>query len=66
MVKQYDCAPQYADQQWKIEPVTGGNYQIRNVNSNRCLYVPWQAAGNDAVVKQYDCAPQYADQLWKL
>ncbi|MEU9233506.1 trypsin-like serine protease [Streptomyces subrutilus] len=66
VVKQYDCAPQYADQQWKLEPAPGGNYQIRNVNSNRCLFVPWQTAGNDAVVKQYDCAPQYADQQWKL
>ncbi|MFD3779719.1 trypsin-like serine protease [Streptomyces sp. NPDC058612] len=66
VVKQYDCAPEYADQQWKIQPVTGGNFQIRNVNSNRCLYVPWQTIGNDAVVKQYDCDSRYADQLWKL
>ncbi|OEJ32951.1 hypothetical protein BGK67_17925 [Streptomyces subrutilus] len=66
VVKQYDCAPEYADQLWKVEPVAGGNYQIRNVNSNRCLWVPWQTAGNDAVVKQYDCAPGYADQHWKV
>ncbi|MEU6311533.1 trypsin-like serine protease [Streptomyces sp. NPDC047014] len=39
---------------------------IKNVISGRCLWVPWQTAGNDAVVKQYDCDPQYADQLWKI
>ncbi|MGN5392413.1 trypsin-like serine protease [Streptomyces sp. JL7001] len=39
---------------------------VKNVNSDRCLWVPWQTAGNEAVVKQYDCLPQYADQKWKL
>ncbi|MCX4626683.1 RICIN domain-containing protein [Streptomyces sp. NBC_01443] len=27
---QADCAPEYADQLWKFEPVAGGGYQIRN------------------------------------
>ncbi|MGW9072343.1 trypsin-like serine protease [Streptomyces yangpuensis] len=39
---------------------------VRNVNSDRCLWVPWQTADNYAQAKQYDCALQYADQRWKI
>ncbi|MEV6957403.1 RICIN domain-containing protein [Streptomyces sp. NPDC051183] len=39
---------------------------IRNVTSNRCLYVPWQTPDNGAVAKQVDCEPGYNDQRWTV
>ncbi|WP_328619894.1 RICIN domain-containing protein [Streptomyces sp. NBC_00354] len=63
---QADCAPEYADQLWKFEPVAGGGYQIRNTHNSRCLVVSWRTPESGAPVTQIDCDPQYADQVWKL
>ncbi|MFI1455961.1 trypsin-like serine protease [Streptomyces roseus] len=52
-------------QNW-VKQVRLTTASIKNGTSNRCLWVPWQTAGNDAVVKQYDCTPEYVDQLWKV
>ncbi|MFI6002846.1 trypsin-like serine protease [Streptomyces sp. NPDC051366] len=63
---QADCAPEYADQLWKFEPVAGGGYQIRNTHNSRCLVVSWRTPESGAPVTQYDCHPEFADQVWKL
>ncbi|MFI6639043.1 trypsin-like serine protease [Streptomyces sp. NPDC050504] len=63
--QQAECAPQYADQVWKLEPVTGGHL-IRNTFNNRCLVVSWRTPEAGAPVYQFDCHPEYADQVWKL
>ncbi|MGE7388402.1 RICIN domain-containing protein [Streptomyces sp. NPDC004126] len=61
---QFDCLPQYVDQVWKITPLGGDEYQIRNAFNGRCLYVPWQTRENGAAVLQVDCDAQYIDQVW--
>ncbi|MFD8015925.1 RICIN domain-containing protein [Streptomyces sp. NPDC058955] len=64
--QQVDCDPQYADQLWKLEPVAGGGYQIRNHHSGRCLLVSWSTPQDGAPVTQYECNPAFADQVWQL
>lgn len=38
---------------------------IRNVSSDRCLYVPWRTPDNGDRARQAECNPRYADQVWK-
>ncbi|MFF3085902.1 RICIN domain-containing protein [Streptomyces nojiriensis] len=64
--QQVDCDPQYADQLWKLQPVAGGGYQLRNQHNDRCLVVSWRTPEDGAPVTQYDCHPEFADQVWKL
>lgn len=65
-VTQYDCNPAYADQVWKLDPVAGGGYQIRNSLNNLCMYVSWRTPEWGAPVVQVDCDAQYADQVWRI
>lgn len=64
--QQAHCAPQYADQVWKLEPVTGGGYQIRNSVTDKCMYVSWRTPEWGAPAVQVECDAQYADQVWKI
>ncbi|MCP2310869.1 RICIN domain-containing protein [Kitasatospora paracochleata] len=64
--QQYDCDATFTDQLFKIEPVTGGGYQLRNVFNNRCLFVSYTTPGNNVPVTQYDCNPAFTDQVWYL
>ncbi|WP_159400937.1 trypsin-like serine protease [Streptomyces sp. NRRL B-24484] len=64
--QQVGCDRQFADQVWKLEPVTGGGYQFRNPVTNRCLFVSWRTPGNNVPVTQYDCNPEWGDQVWYL
>lgn len=63
--QQAECAPQYIDQVWKLEPVSGGHL-IRNTFNGRCLVVSWRTPHDGAPVYQFDCHPEYADQVWQL
>ncbi|MBB4944836.1 hypothetical protein F4556_000371 [Kitasatospora gansuensis] len=40
--------------------------QVRNVNTNKCLYVSWRTPDNAAPALQVGCDARYIDQVWKL
>lgn len=58
------CNSAYADQFWLLEEVAAGYFQMRNVNSGKCLIV--RGSANDARAVQYPCNAIYTDQHWSF
>jgi endoglucanase len=63
-VIQYDCHSN-ANQQWQLQPVSGGYYQIIAQHSGRCLDVASVSTADGARVLQYDCHSG-TNQQWEL
>jgi hypothetical protein len=67
-IQQYTCLANHNNQLWYLQTLSdniGGLYQIKSVNSNKCLDVAGISKSNGAVVQQYSCqGSEQANQVW--
>jgi len=55
-----------ANQQWRVLPASTDPYQlIQNVNSGKCLTLPYQGAAGTGL-EQYTCDPSARNQQWAI